>query len=143
MATKAIKWSDVRTGDFTRLIDLVSDMTLDKVFYPVPEEKSGMGLFGNLAGHYSHPLHPNFKPPMRQVGGGLLSGESLRFEPEFIDYDGERARQTGRIAEHWKAIKSNNVFQLLNADANFKKAIVVFQAKRAAAKEGNQYAHVM
>ncbi len=100
-----------------------------------------MGLFGNLAGHFSHPLHPNFNPPMQRVGGGLLSVEPLRFEPQFIDYDGERLKQAGRIAEHWQAIKSNNVFQLLNADANFKKAIAVFQAKRAAAKEGNQYAH--
>ena len=116
-------------------------MTLDKVFYPVREEKPGMGLFGNLAGHCSHPLHPDFKPPMQQVGGGLLSGEPLRYEPQFINYDGERDRQMKRIAEHWKAIKLNNVFQLLNADANFKKAIAVFQAKRAAVKEGKHYAH--
>lgn len=79
-----------------------------------------MGLFGNLAGHFSHPLHPHFTPPMQRVGGGLLSVEPMRFEPHFIDYDGERLKQAGRIAEHWQAIKSNNVFQLLNADANFK-----------------------
>lgn len=95
-------------------------MTLDKVFYPVPEENPGMGLFGNLAGHFSHPLHPHFIPPMQRVGGGLLSVEPMRFEPHFIDYDGERLKQAGRIVEHWQAIKSNNVFQLLNADANFK-----------------------
>lgn len=144
MATKNTKWSDVPAENFHQLIDLVSDAALDRVFYPVPEEKPGMGLFGNLARHYSHPLHANFKPPMQLVGGGLLSGgpgDPLRFEPQVIDYDGERARQTGRITEHWQAIKSNKIFQLLNADANFQKAMAVFKRKREAAKEGNLYAH--
>lgn len=121
-------------------------MTLDKVFYPAPEENPGMGLFGNLAGHCNHPLHPNFNPPMQRVGGvgllsgGLLSGEQLRFEPEFIDYDGERLKQAGRIAEHWQAIKSNKAYQLLTGDENFRKAHAAFERKQQA-EDCSPYAH--
>ena len=100
-----------------------------------------MGVFGNLAEHYSHPLHPNFKPPMRRVGVGLLSNDPLRCEPEFIDYDGERLKQEGRIADHWQAIKSNTVFQLLKDNVNFKKAHATFEQKQRAAEDCSPYAH--
>ncbi|MBW8364713.1 MAG: hypothetical protein K0M39_09170 [Rhizobium sp.] len=141
MATKTNKWGDLPIQDFTQFIALVSDMTLDKVFYPVSEENPDMGLMGNLLGHSSHPLHPNFNPPMQQAGGGLLEGGPLRFEPQFIDYEGERVKQAGRVAEHWQAIKSNMLFKWLSADANFKKAKAVFEQKRATAKDSALYAH--
>lgn len=128
-------YSSLSGRELHEFMELVSDWTLNNVFYPVSDNENGPFGFGS--GYFKHPLHPDFKPKVKLVGGGLLSSELLpRYEEEPIDYEAERAKQAERIASHWKKIKANKVFQLLSKDANFKWAMDVFYSKKESVKGG-------
>ncbi len=146
---KAHYWDDLSTQDLFQLQDLISETRLNQVFYPVPEMKPGMGFFGGWVNHDSHPLHPNHIQPIATPvthGPGLLGLVHIDREPEREEQaererQAEREQQSRRVSEHWKAIESNMVFQLLKADANFKKAHTVFKQKQSAKKGHDLYTH--
>lgn len=151
---KAYSWGDLSSQDLIQLLDLVSEERLNEVFYPVPETKPGMGVFGGWKNHSSHPLHPDYIQPVAWVdeGLGLLSFMVIDHEAE-RERQAERHRQTERerqaerelqaerVGKHWQAIKSKRAFQLLEADANFKKARAVFRRKQNATEGDDLYAN--
>lgn len=147
---KAYSWCDLSSQDLIQLLDLVSEKRLDEVFYPVSEAKLGMGLFGGWKNHSFHPLHPDYiRPVTTLVGHGLLGSviDDVRERQAECDKQTQRERQTERelqaerVSKHWQAVRSEKAFQLLQPDANFKKAHAVFEEKRSAAVDGDLYAH--
>lgn len=152
---KACYWGDLPSQDLIQLLDLVSGERLNEVFYPVSETKPGIGLFGGWKNHSSHPLHPDYIQPVTtwvNEGPGLLGltviddvaereRQAERDKQIQCERHAERELQAERVGKHWQTVRAKKAFQLLESDANFKKAHAVFEQKRSAAVEGDLYAH--
>ncbi|HMN42946.1 MAG TPA: hypothetical protein PKE27_00095 [Povalibacter sp.] len=104
---------------------LVSETSLDEVFYPMDER----GI--DPRSPFFHPLHPEHVPP-----GGLLA------IPLDVDIDSLRSSQTRRVAEHLKLVKQHSALVATAKEASFKAAARTFQnlQTRRTSPEGYRHA---
>ncbi len=126
---------------------LVTDYTLDDVFYPSNERVNhGFGISSTiLAGPVFHPLHPEFKMPELHITDriGLLGMPSdskpEQPRPNVVDIEQLQLAQQARVNNYWLRVKDHQVFRWLNSNSDFNKAWETFQRKKKT--EGRKYSH--
>lgn len=133
--------------DLCKFYNLTRDNTLNSIFYPTSEYFSDNQTTGATlltSGPHCHPLHPEFKPILKNNLIFGLYGISDEKHAQPINLDKKKEEllkaQKIRIDAHWKEVRNHRFYMEIYRYAGFKKAIDCLRRKIRLDKAGG-YSH--
>ncbi len=140
----------INSKDFNDLVGfftLVTDSSLDRIFYPPDEyfsDNQHIGASLLTGGPHCHPLHPEFKPVLRNKLTFAFYGLSVDKYSQPVNLDKNKEElfkvQKIRVDAHWRKVRSHRFYKEISRHAGFKKSIDCLKRK-IRSKKDRGYSH--